>query len=120
MKKPSEYLASGYNCAESIIKCYNEDFDKDIPLAIGSSLGGGACVGSLCGALNGSLVIIGYEKGRNNNSEINEARSYAKKFMDIAREKYSTFLCKELKVNKVSCAEITDFSYETLLKILEM
>lgn len=118
MNKPSEYKAQGYNCAESIIKSYNEEFNENIPVSIGSGMGVGACSGSLCGAVNASIIIIGYLKGREDNKAANEANGYVKKLMTTIKEKYSTDLCRALKANKVSCAEIIDFSYDTLKELL--
>lgn len=118
MIKPSEYFKQGYTCAESIIKCYNEDFNDNIPLAIGSGMGRGEFSGSLCGAVNASVVVLGYVKGRNDNSESNEASTYVRELITRVKEKYSTELCRELKANKVSCFEIIDFSYETLKTLL--
>ena len=118
MLKPSEYYVQGFNCAESMIKSFNEEFNKEIPISIGSGMGRGAFSGSMCGAINGALVIIGYLYGRNDNTESNEANSYARKLMTTIKEKYSTEICRELKANRVGCAEIIDFSYETLKSIL--
>lgn len=118
--KPSQYYAQGYNCAESMIKTYNEEFHRNIPLGLGSGMGVGACSGSLCGAVNGAILIIGAEKGRNDNSERNEANLYVRMVIQAVREKYASEICKNLKANGVSCGEIMDFSYETLKKALEL
>lgn len=119
MIKPSEYKKRGYNCAESIIKSYNEEFNENIPISIGSGMGTGACTGSLCGAINGAIIIIGYLKGRNTIDESNNANIYVRKLMTQIKEKYSTDLCRELKADKVTCQEIIDFSYETLKNIID-
>lgn len=117
--KASEYNEKGYNCAESIIKAYNEEFDTDIPVSLGSGLGAGLTVGSICGAVNAASLIIGYTKGRNDETEMNNARAYTKKLMSQVKEKYNSDLCRDLKRNKVSCKEIIDFSYENLKEILK-
>ncbi|SFC13822.1 C-GCAxxG-C-C family (seleno)protein [Clostridium uliginosum] len=119
MACPSEYLSKGYNCAESLIKSYNEEHNQNIPLGLGSGMGAGVGVGSLCGAINAGIVIIGYLKGRNDNTETNMARNYSREFITTIKEKYSTEMCRELKANNISCAEIVDFSYNTLIKMLE-
>ncbi|MBW6409483.1 C-GCAxxG-C-C family (seleno)protein [Clostridium weizhouense] len=119
MTHPSEYLSQGYNCAESLIKSYNENFNENIPLALGSGMGAGLTVGSLCGAINAGILVIGYLKGRSSNSENNMARNYSKEFITKIKENYTTEICKELKANKISCAEIVDFSYKTLISVLE-
>ena len=44
-KLASDYFMEGLNCAESVIKAYNEEFGTDIPIRIASGLGGGCAVG---------------------------------------------------------------------------
>ena len=63
MTEPSVYHSQGYNCAEALIKSYNEEHNTDIPIALGSAMGTGMSVGSLCGAVNAAAMIIGYVKG---------------------------------------------------------
>ena len=48
MTKPSVYHSQGYNCAEALIKSYNEEHNTDIPVSLGSAMGTGMTVGSLC------------------------------------------------------------------------
>lgn len=119
MTKPSIYHSQGYTCAEAIIKSYNEEHHTDIPVALGSGMGLGMTVGSLCGAVNAAALVVGYIKGREDNSTPNEARKYSKELMTRVRSKYSTEICAELKRNKISCGEIIDFSYEALNELLE-
>lgn len=116
--KASNYYNQGYNCAESIIKKYNEEFNDNIPLTIGSGMGAGSCSGSMCGAINGSIIVIGYLYGRIDNNESNKANKYVRQLMAAVKEKYSTELCRELKAQKISCQEMIDFSYEILKDIL--
>lgn len=119
MEKASDYRALGYNCAEAVIKKYNDDFNTDIPVCAGSGMGGGAFSGSLCGSINGAIIVIGFLKGRNDSSEKNNTVKYVHKLMTTIKEKYSTELCRELKANGVSCAEIIDYSYEVLKDVLK-
>ena len=93
MTKPSVYHSQGYNCAEALIKSYNEEHNTDIPVSLGSAMGTGMTVGSLCGAVNAAAMIVG--------------------------EKFNSEICADLKRNKVSCAEIIDFSYEALKEVLD-
>lgn len=118
MKKTSEYRGQGFTCSEAIIKAYNEEHNTNIPISLGSGFGAGVAVGSLCGAVGAAVVVIGSLKGRESSDEANEAKKYAKELMISIKEKYGTEICKELKQNNVSCAEIIDYTYETLNKIL--
>lgn len=118
MNKPSFYHSNGYNCAEAIIKSYNEEFNKNIPISLGSGMGTGATVGSICGAVNAGLMVIGIIKGREDNETPNEARAYSKLLMQKIREEYGSEICLDLKKAKVSCSEIIDFSYDVIKEIL--
>ncbi|MDO4536129.1 MAG: C-GCAxxG-C-C family (seleno)protein [Clostridium perfringens] len=119
MKKPSEYHKEGYTCSEAIVKSYNDEFKTNIPVAIASGMGTGFASGSLCGALGGATIVIGYLKGRSTNEEVNEARGLTKKLMEEIKSNYETEICKELKQKRISCAEIIDSTYNTLKEIIE-
>lgn len=119
MKKPSELHKEGYNCAEAVIKAYNEKYGTSIPVSIGSGMGTGFTVGSVCGAVGAATAIIGYVKGREDNKEENKARGITKELMNSVVETYGSELCKDLKKNKISCAEIIEFTFEQLNKIEE-
>ena len=119
MTKPSVYHNQGYNCAEALIKSYNEEFNTNIPVALGSGMGTGVAVGSLCGAVNAAVLVTGFIKGREDSSSTNEARKYSKEIMRRVRAQYNTEICANLKKNKVSCSEIIDFSYNALKEVLK-
>jgi C_GCAxxG_C_C family probable redox protein len=119
MKKASEYHKQGYTCGEAVIKTYNEENNTNIPVSLGSSMGAGFTVGGFCGAIGAAAVIIGSLKGRESDEEPNNARKYTKELMESVKEKYGTEVCRELKKNGVSCAEIIEFTYENLNKVLK-
>ena len=64
MTKPSVYHSQGYNCAEALIKSYNEEHNTNIPISLGSGMGTGMTVGSLCCAVNAAAMIVGYIRKR--------------------------------------------------------
>ena len=117
--KVSDYHKQGYNCAEAMIKTYNEEHGTNIPVSLGSGMGSGFTSGSLCGAISAATMIIGYLKGREESTEGNMARGYTKEMMDVIREKYNTHLCKELKANKITCEEIENYTYDVLVDVLK-
>lgn len=118
MTKASEYHKQGFTCGEAMIKAYNEEHNTNIPVSIGSGMGTGFTVGSACGAVGAATVIIGALTGRENNDELNDARKYTKKLMLDVKEKYGTENCRDLKKGGVSCAEIIDYTYEVLNKLI--
>ena len=119
MIKPSDYHKEGFNCAEAIIKAFNENNNTNIPISLGSGMGTGFTIGSTCGAIGGATVVIGYLKGREGLESPNEARKLTRELMNDIREHYGTDMCKELKKNGVSCAEIIDSTYSALERIIK-
>ena len=114
MDKVLEFRKEGYNCAESIIKAFNEDTNLDIPVSIASPFGGGMAVGSTCGAITGTLMAVGALKGRNSSDEKNNSRTITKDVITTVKEKYGTIECIELKKKGITCDEIIKFTYDLL------
>ncbi|GIM29519.1 oxidoreductase [Clostridium polyendosporum] len=109
------YYNKGYNCGEAIIKSVNKKNDTNIPVSIGSPLGRGMSVGSVCGAVAAGVVTIGFLKGRNNASEENNASKHSRDLMNKVKEKFGVETCIELKRKGVSCNEIVKFVDEYLV-----
>ena len=114
MDKVLEFHKEGYNCAESIIKAFNEDTNLDIPVSIASPFGGGMAVGGTCGAITGTLIAVGALKGRNSSDEKNNTRVLSKEIINKVKEEYGTLECIELKKKGVTCQEIIKFTYDIL------
>ena len=114
MKKVLEFREQGYNCAESIVKTFNEENNLNIPVQIASPFGTGMAVGSTCGAIAGALIALGAIKGREEAKDANESRKYTENIVNKIREKYGTFECIELKKKGISCSEIIEYTYEVL------
>lgn len=114
MEKVLEFRKEGYNCAESILKAFNDDTNLDIPVSIASPFGGGMSVGSTCGAITGTLMAVGALKGRNSSEERNNSSALSREIINKVKEKYGTLECIELKKKGVSCEEIIKFAYDTL------
>ncbi len=119
MTKASEYHKQGFTCGEAVIKAYNDEHQTNIPVSLGSGMGTGFTVGSVCGSVGAATVVIGALKGREDKTDLNEARQYTKELMQSVREKYGSEICKDLKKNGVTCSEIIDYTYETLNSILD-
>jgi len=109
-----EYRKQGYNCAESVIKAFNEENNLNIPISIASPFGAGMMVGTTCGAITGALMVLGALKGREEATTKNESIKYAKEMMNKVKEKYGTFECIQLKKQGVSCNEIIEYTYNAL------
>lgn len=118
MIKKTNYIKGGYNCAETIIHAYNENHGTEIPVSLGSGMGGGATIGSLCGAINASLIIIGMTKGRSLPTDENKAKEISNTLLKKIKEHYGSELCIDLKKSGVSCSDIVEFTYSELEKLI--
>ena len=114
MDKVLEFHKEGYNCAESVLKAFNEDAGLDIPVSMASPFCSGMTVGSTCGAITGTLMAVGALKGRNTSEEKNDSRTLTKEVITKVKEKYGTLECIELKKKGVGCDEIIKFTYDIL------
>lgn len=119
MEKVLEFHKEGYNCAESIVKAFNEDTNLDIPVSVASPFGGGMAVGGTCGAITGTLIAVGALKGRNSSEEKNDSRALTKEIVTKVKEKYGTLECIELKKNGISCGEIIKYTYDILKEYIK-
>jgi C_GCAxxG_C_C family probable redox protein len=118
MSKAVKYHKQGYNCAESILKSFNDENRLSIPVSIGTPFGSGMTVGSTCGAITGAMIAVGAVSGRETETVPNESRPYAKELMDKVKEKYGTYECRELKKQGVSCNEIICYMEQQLKELL--
>lgn len=114
-----KFYKEGYNCAESLVKAFNEDNNCQIPISLASPFGSGMASGATCGAITGAIIALGAAKGRECATEKNESRKYVKLMMGKLKEKYGTFECIELKSNGVTCNEIIEYTYSILNECLE-
>ena len=113
-----KFYKEGYNCAEWVVKAFNEDNGCEIPISLASPFGAGMSSGATCGAITGAIIALGAAKGRANSKEKNESRIYAKAMMGKLKEKYGTFECIELKSKGITCNEIIESSYNILNECL--
>ncbi|MBZ9692445.1 MULTISPECIES: C-GCAxxG-C-C family protein [unclassified Clostridium] len=114
MDRAVEFHKEGYNCAESILKAFNEDNGLNMPISLASPFGSGMTVGSTCGAITGALMVVGALKGRNTNEERNDSRDLAREVITKVKEKYGTLECIELKKKGIPCDEMIKYTYDLL------
>jgi C_GCAxxG_C_C family probable redox protein len=69
-----DFLNKGYRCSEAVLKVYGKSFglEEELAVKMGCALGGGlGGSGDTCGAIVGSILIIGLKFGRINNIDSN-------------------------------------------------
>ena len=112
MKKETtakNYFINGFNCAQSVLITYKEDFhihENDL-LKISCGLGAGmGRLQEICGAVSGAYMVIGLKYGKCNKDD-NEAQD---KTYGLVRE----FESKFRKLNKsTKCIDLTGCSLLT-------
>lgn len=120
MEKKTNYVKGRLNCAESVIEAYNLHFNDNLPISLGSAMGGGATIGSLCGAVNAGVLILGHLFGRNSEKEENKARKICSTFIEEMEKKLGSLDCDVLLEKKaIPCSEIVEITFLELEKTIK-
>lgn len=91
----------GLNCTESIVKAFNEIYNYPMStdvIKMATGFGGGlGHAGCMCGALTGSIMVLGLFKGRTC-PEVNRDPCYevAKEFHDRFKGEFGVTCCRVL------------------------
>lgn len=88
------------NCAETIIYAANEEYNMNLSkdtLKSMAAFGGGMAIESVCGAITGSLAVIGILFTIEKAHEGEKIKQLANEFFYEYQQKLNTINCKELK-----------------------
>lgn len=101
VEKAVSNFQNGYNCAQSVLLAMQEFWNVANPLEprVASAFGGGiGRGGSVCGALTGGVIAIGFRCGTNNPvpEEREEAYLAALSFFNRFKKECGGILCREL------------------------
>ncbi len=105
-----KFFNAGFNCSQSVLAVFCEDYgmEKELALRMSCGLGGGFRSGEVCGAVSGAVIVIGLKYGQFI-AEDKESKSncYAKtvEFINMFREKNSSVICRELLGCDISSKE---------------
>ncbi len=97
-----ETFKDGFNCAQSVLFAFAEDFglDRKIALRIAGAFGGGiGRMGNICGAVSGSFMVIGLKHSKlsaEDNVEREKGYKLVRLFVEIFKEKNGSIICKDL------------------------
>jgi len=98
--RAEELFRSNLNCAEAMLLAYAEASKIESALipSMGSALGAGLCrTGQVCGAVTGSLMVIGLLCGRRQAGDSNDlAYYYGWLLMQKFAERKGSIDCREL------------------------
>lgn len=109
-KSALEYHKEGFNCAESIFLAFRERIAPDFSVEavrMATPFGGGlGYSGCLCGALTGSVMILGIVKGRTTpDVPRKEPYSLSNEFHNRFKGKFNATCCRVLNKNQFGSAE---------------
>jgi C_GCAxxG_C_C family probable redox protein len=111
----SEFAVStfdkGFNCAQSVLLSFAQDFglDDEKALKISCGFGGGiACLSKTCGAVTGAVMVISLKNGRftiEDTASKEKTYSLVKEFTKNFSEKYGSVECRDLLNCDISTPE---------------
>jgi C_GCAxxG_C_C family probable redox protein len=115
MKSANDVFEEGYNCAQSMIYAYGKTFfeEESLPLKLASGFGGGiASTGQTCGAVTGSLMVLGLYFGyadASDQSQKEKVKAIAQEFMDAFEAREGALKCCDLLGADMNTREGKDY-----------
>ena len=95
-----ENFPGAFNCAQSTLVLFAEDYgvDKAAALRIGAGLGGGCHFGEICGAVSAGAAIVGLKYGHTepNPEHYGICRQKTKEFVGRFKEENGAVSCRDL------------------------
>lgn len=122
---------NGLNCTESIVHAFNEMLDNPLnseALKMATGFGGGlGHAGCMCGALTGSVMILGLFKGRVNPGQAREAAyDLANDFHNRFVNEYGATCCRALNLHEFDspehlrrCLKLTGGTAKLLMEFIQ-
>ncbi len=104
----------GFSCSQAVVSAYANEFemDKETALKISGAFGGGmAQMGETCGAVTGTLMVLGLKYGRINAKDFETKEKLyeaVKDFVEKFKLQNGTIVCRELLGYDISTQEGRD------------
>ena len=99
----------GYNCSQSVLGAFAESFgmDKKTALTLASGFGGGVgCMGGVCGALTGAIMVLGFKYGSSEASDKTTKNEMYRKTRSLSEE-------FKLRSGSLYCRDLLGFDMST-------
>lgn len=99
--KALELFSNNFNCSQAVLTAFAADFglDEKLALMLGTSFGGGARNGEICGAVSGALMVLGLKYGHfdaADNEQKSRAYSIAVEYTRRFKEANGSIVCRDL------------------------
>jgi len=99
-ERASYYFHNGYSCSETALQAGLDHLgvECDCTPAVASVFGGGVKgLGHICGAISGTLMLIGILHGKRSlDGDRSEADRLAIEFLDFCQEEFGTLMCRDV------------------------
>lgn len=100
-KKAAELFNKNFNCAQSVLAAFCEDYGVDIQTGfkLAAAFGGGVRSGEICGAVSGAAMVIGLKYGQFSPDDLeSKSKCNAKtiEFITAFRKQNDSIVCGQL------------------------
>ena len=100
-EKALSLFSNNFNCSQAVFTAFASDFgiDEKTALMLGTSFGGGARNGEICGAVSGALLVLGLKYGHydaEDNEQKTRAYEIAVDYTKRFKEKNGSVVCRDL------------------------
>ena len=115
------FVEDKYHCSQAVFAVFPEYIDSNLALKISSCFGGGMRCGEVCGAATGALMILGVVFGYSDKNDLdnkNKSNMLAKEFMEIFKNKFNSYLCKDIIKDRNTCGMYVKFAVETVEEMI--
>ena len=99
--KALELFSNNFNCSQAVLTAFAPGLglDETLALKLGTSFGGGARNGEMCGAVSGALMVLGLKYGHidsADNEQKSRAYSIAVEYTKRFKEANGSIVCRDL------------------------
>jgi C_GCAxxG_C_C family probable redox protein len=110
-EKAITYFLSHFNCCQSVISVFCEDYglEESLALKLSTGFGGGLRRGEVCGAVSGAIMVIGLKYGHSVIEDLeSKTRTYAlsQEFESRFEDLFGSLRCKDILKYDVSDDEM--------------
>ncbi len=110
VEKAVANFAAGFNCCQSVLAAYSEQFglSEEYACKVAAGFGGGMRMAETCGALTGAFMVIGLKYGATDAADQDTKKKTNKIIKDMTkrfRQRNRFVKCKELLKANISTPE---------------
>ena len=119
--KSLELFQSGNNCAQAVLLAHAEELGLTESQAkkIAACFGGGMCVGDVCGAISGAMMVLGMRHFATDADPAEEkvkSRKIGMDFMNAMKQLYGSTDCRDIlsQGGRAACVKVITSASEML------